>query len=80
MGNDLICLKEYSMCGCDTFLRVEEILRIVGDKNISFGRFSILFIDDIFQLPPVGQSSIFRRSHEKVLSDDNTIIKKKHCI
>ena len=71
MGKDLICLEEYSMCGRDTFLRVEENLRMVGNKNIPFGGFSILLIGDIFQLPPVGQSSIFKRPQEKIPSDYN---------
>jgi hypothetical protein len=61
---DLIIIDEVSMVRCDTLDAMDVILRYVrGRANKPFGGIQVLFIGDLFQLPPVmpeGEWSVLR--------------------
>ena len=53
---DLLIIDEVSMVRADLLDAVDDILRSVrGNRNKPFGGVQVLFIGDLFQLPPVVQ-------------------------
>lgn len=50
---ELIIIDEISMVRCDTLDATDAILRMVRKNNSPFGGVQMLFIGDMFQLPPV---------------------------
>jgi len=50
---ELLIIDEVSMLRCDKLDCIDAILRGVRKKNIPFGGVQILFIGDMYQLPPV---------------------------
>ncbi len=50
---ELLIIDEVSMLRCDKLDCIDTILRGVRKKNIPFGGVQILFIGDMYQLPPV---------------------------
>jgi hypothetical protein len=65
---DLIIIDEVSMVRCDTLDAMDVILRYVrGRANKPFGGIQVLFIGDLFQLPPVmpeGEWSVLREYYD----------------
>ncbi len=53
---DLLILDEISMVRCDILDAIDVILRVVRRKsNLPFGGVQVMFIGDMYQLPPVVQ-------------------------
>lgn len=50
---ELLIIDEVSMLRCDKLDCIDSILRGVRKKNIPFGGVQVLFIGDLYQLPPV---------------------------
>lgn len=50
---ELLIIDEVSMLRCDKLDCIDSILRGVRKKNIPFGGVQLLFIGDLYQLPPV---------------------------
>jgi len=50
---ELLIIDEVSMMRCDKLDTIDTILRGVRKKNIPFGGVQVLFIGDMYQLPPV---------------------------
>lgn len=50
---ELLIIDEVSMLRCDKLDCIDAILRGVRKKNIPFGGVQVLFIGDMYQLPPV---------------------------
>ncbi|MFT3846000.1 MAG: helix-turn-helix domain-containing protein [Lacibacter sp.] len=54
---DLLVIDEVSMVRCDVLDAIDTILRSVKHlHNVPFGGVQLLFIGDLFQLPPVAQN------------------------
>lgn len=49
----LLIIDEISMVRCDIIDVIDNILRKIRNKNESFGGVQVLFIGDLYQLPPV---------------------------
>lgn len=50
---DIMVLDEISMVRCDHLDIIDQTLRICRSKNYPFGGLKMVFVGDIFQLPPV---------------------------
>ena len=50
---ELLIIDEVSMMRCDKLDTIDTILRGIRKKNIPFGGVQVLFIGDMYQLPPV---------------------------
>lgn len=50
---ELLIIDEVSMLRADALDAIDTVLRHIRKKNITFGGVQILFIGDLFQLPPV---------------------------
>lgn len=60
---ELLIIDEVSMLRADALDAIDTVLRHIRKKNISFGGVQILFIGDLFQLPPV-----IRQEEQKILA------------
>jgi hypothetical protein len=54
---DLLIIDEISMVRADTMDAIDAVLRSVRRKDLPFGGLQVLFIGDMFQLPPVVRDS-----------------------
>lgn len=65
---DTVIIDEISMVRADLIDGIDQFLRIHGkDKNFPFGGIQMVFVGDIFQLPPVlrqEESSVFYQLYE----------------
>jgi hypothetical protein len=65
---DLLIIDEVSMLRADMLDAMDEILRSVrGKRNKPFGGLQVLFIGDMFQLPPIvtdRESNVFNQHYE----------------
>ena len=55
----VLIIDEISMVGKLTFRDLNKFLRQIKNNNLDFGGTSALLVGDLFQLPPVKQSTIF---------------------
>ena len=58
----LCVIDEISMVGTSTFGKICAALKKIKQSTDDWGGVSILAFGDFFQLPPVGQCQVFRRS------------------
>ena len=58
----LCVIDEISMVGTSTFGKICSALKKIKQSTDDWGRVSILAVGDFFQLPPVGQCQVFKRS------------------
>ena len=65
----LIIIDEISMVGSALFTRVDTRLRQIKGVNLPFGGISIICVGDLYQLPPVMDTHIFKCSKQNDLSD-----------
>lgn len=56
----VLIIDEISMVGKLTFRDLNKFLRQIKNSNQDFGGVSVLLVGDLFQLPPVKQSTIFQ--------------------
>lgn len=64
---ELLIIDEVSMVRCDLIDLMDTILRYVRKSNQPFGGVQVLFIGDLFQLPPVAQNeewSLLKRYYQ----------------
>jgi ATP-dependent exoDNAse (exonuclease V) alpha subunit len=65
---DTVIIDEISMVRADLIDGIDQFLRIHGkDKNLPFGGIQMIFVGDIYQLPPVlrqEESSVFYQFYE----------------
>ena len=60
-----IVIDEYTMLGCETFYWVDQRLKQASGKlDEPFGGFSIILVGDTCQLPPVGDSPLYKPKHK----------------
>lgn len=50
---ELLVIDEVSMLRCDTLDEIDTALRYIRKSNLPFGGVQVLFIGDLYQLPPV---------------------------
>ena len=50
---DTIIIDEVSMCRCDIIDAIDRAMRKICSTNLAFGGKQIVFVGDIYQLPPV---------------------------
>ncbi len=64
---ELLIIDEVSMLRCDKLDSIDTILRAIRKKNIPFGGVQVLFIGDMYQLPPVAPDNDWQilREHYK---------------
>ncbi len=55
---DTIIIDEVSMLRCDILDAIERTLRYITKSNLPFGGKQIIFVGDLFQLPPVLKSGV----------------------
>ncbi|XP_071576628.1 uncharacterized protein [Temnothorax nylanderi] len=55
----LFIIDEISMVGSTMFSRIDTRLRQIMGRNTSFGGVSVLMVGDLYQLPPVMDTSIY---------------------
>jgi len=66
---ELLIIDEVSMLRCDMLDAIDEILRHYRERrNLPFGGVQVLFIGDLFQLPPVVADHEWNRMKEQYLS------------
>ena len=58
----LCVIDEISMVGTSTFGKICSALKKIKQSTNDWGGVSILAVGDFFQLPPVGQCQVFKRS------------------
>ena len=58
----LYVIDEISMVGTSTFGKICSALKKIKQSTDDWGGVSILAVGDFFQLPPVGQYQVFKRS------------------
>ena len=56
----LLIIDEISMVGSTMFSRIDTRLRQIMGRNRSFGGVSVLMVGDLYQLPPVVDTSIYQ--------------------
>jgi hypothetical protein len=62
---DLLIIDEVSMLRCDTLDAIDTILQHVRQNNAAFGGVQVVFIGDLYQLPPVV------KDEDKILLDNH---------
>ena len=61
-----IIIDEYSMLGCKMMFWIDSRLKQAsGKKDVPFGGYSVIMVGDPGQLPPVGDSPLYKplKSH-----------------
>ena len=64
LNNIALCvIDEVSMVGLSTFNHICSTLKKIKQSNDDWGGISVLEVGDFYQLPPVGQCSIYKKQH-----------------
>lgn len=56
---DILVIDEVSMMSAHVFDTLDKVGRLTRNRNLPFGGIQMILVGDMFQLPPVGNDSIF---------------------
>lgn len=79
-GVHLLIIDEKSMIGADTLFAIDHRLRdILANLDEPFGGLSILLCGDFYQLPPVGQSPLYKLPSMNAMATHNVRAKEAYA-